>query len=286
MLSFRILGPLEINTETRVLRPKGSLQSALLTTLLASARQLVPTDALIVELWGEDHPGRVENALQAHISRLRRRLSALEPGAGESRLVTHASGYQLLVRDGELDAASFIIGLEDIRGRAHADATAAVRRLRCLLGLWRGQAFGSLPRGPLRQAAAARYEESRVAALELLYEQELRDGNHARVIPELRELLSRYTFQERFRQLLMVALYRSGRQADALSVYRELWHRLSEELGLEPSPTMRQYERAILDHDPSLNLRQSARPAEPAPAGGGAGRDGGPAPYARRLNHY
>jgi DNA-binding SARP family transcriptional activator len=137
MLSFRILGPLEIITETRVLRPKGSLQSALLTTLLASARQLVPTDALIVELWGEQHPARVENALQAHISRLRRRLSALEPDAGESRLVTHASGYQLMVRDEELDASCFMCGLEDIRGRAAADAAAAARRLRCLLGLWR-----------------------------------------------------------------------------------------------------------------------------------------------------
>lgn len=258
MLSFRILGPLEIATEARTLRPKGSLQSALLMTLLASARQLVPTDALIVELWGDQHPARVENALQAHISRLRRRLSALEPGTGESRLITHASGYQLLVRDEELDAASFMAGLEEVRGRAYAEPAAAVRRLRGLLGLWRGQAFGNLPLGPIRQAAAARYEESRVAALELLFEQELRDGNHAKIIPELRELLSRYKFQERFRQQLMVALYRCGRQADALSVYRELWHRLSEELGLEPSPTMRQYERAILDHDPSLNLRPAA----------------------------
>ena len=259
MLTFRILGPLEMITEAHTLRPKGSLQSALLTTLLANARQLVPTDALIVELWGEEHPSRVENALQAHISRLRRRLSALEPDATESRLVTHASGYQLLVADEELDAADFISGLEEIRGRAHADPSGAVRRLRDLLDLWRGQAFGSLPLGPIRQAAAARYEESRVAALELLFEQELREGNHARIIPELRELLGRYKFQERFRQQLMVALYRSGRQADALNVYRELWHRLSEELGLEPSPTMRQYERAILDHDPSLHLQ--ARPA-------------------------
>jgi DNA-binding SARP family transcriptional activator len=283
VLSFRILGPLEIITEPRVLHPKGSLQSALLTTLLASARQLVPTDALIVELWGEQHPARVENALQAHISRLRRRLSALEPDGGESKLVTHASGYQLMVRDEELDASCFINGLEDIRGRAHSDPAAAARRLRCLLSLWRGSAFGSMPLGPLRQAASARYEESRVAALELLFEQELRDGNHAKIIPELRELLARYKFQERFRQQLMVALYRCGRQADALNVYRELWHRLSEELGLEPSPTMRQYERAILDHDPSLSFRSSVRP--------GAGSEMAPSPaggtqpvYARRLN--
>lgn len=283
MLSFRILGPLEIITETRVLRPKGSLQSALLTTLLASARQLVPTDALIVELWGEQHPARVENALQAHISRLRRRLSALELDSGESRLVTHASGYQLMVRDEELDASCFICGLEDIRGRAAADAAAAARRLRCLLGLWRGHAFGSLPVGPLRQAAAARYEESRVAALELLFEHELRDGNHAKIIPELRELLARYKFQERFRQQLMVALYRSGRQADALNVYRELWHRLSEELGLEPSPTMRQYERAILDHDPSLNFRTSVRPGGETPQVGGGREGNAAAGYARRA---
>lgn len=253
MLSFRILGPLEIATGVRTLRPKGSLQSALLTTLLASAGQLVPTDALIVELWGEEHPAHVENALQAHVSRLRRTLAALEPDDADSRLITHASGYQLTVRDQELDADRFIGGLEQIRAAAPADPAGAVGRLRELLGLWRGPAFGTLPRGPIRQSAAARYEESRVAAYELLFEQELRDGNHTRIIPELRELLARYAFQERFRQQLMVALYRSGRQADALSVYRELWHRLSEELGLEPSPTMRQYEQAILDHDPSLN---------------------------------
>lgn len=252
MLSFRILGPLEIVTETRILRPRGSKQNALLTTLLASPRQLVSTDALMVELWGEKHPARVENDLHAHISRLRRRLSAMEPDAIDSRLVTHVSGYELMVRDEELDAAGFIRGLEEIRGVTHADSADMVR-LRRLLGLWRGRAFANLELGPIRQTASTRYEEYRIAAYQLLFEHELRNGNHSKIISELRELLARYQFHEQFWQQLMVALYRSGRQADALSVYRELGRRLSDHLGLDPSPRMRRYEQAVLDHHPSMN---------------------------------
>jgi DNA-binding SARP family transcriptional activator len=252
VLSFRILGPLEIVTEARVLRPRGSKQSALLMTLLASNSQLVSTEALIVELWGDKHPVSVENDLHAHISRLRRRLSAMEPGAIGSRVVTHFSGYELVVRDEELDAACFIRGLEELRADS-ADSADLVRRLRRLLGLWRGQAFGSHERGPSLQAASARYEEHRIAAYQLLFDHELRIGNYSKIIPELRGLLARYEFHEQFWQQLMVALYRSGRQADALNVYRELKHRLSDQLGLDPSPTMRRYELAVLDHHPSIN---------------------------------
>lgn len=253
MLSFRILGPLEIVTGTRVLRPRGSKQNALLMTLLASSSQLVSTEALIVELWGDEHPGKVENDLHAHVSRLRRRLSAMEPDTTDSRVVTHVSGYELVVRDEELDAASFIKGLEDLRGTAHADSAASVGRLRRLLGLWRGRAFGSQERGPILAAASSRYEEHRIAAYQLLFDHELRSGNYSKIIPELRGLLARYEFHEQFWQQLMVALYRSGRQTDALTVYRELEHRLSDQLGLDPSPTMRRYEQAVLDHHPSIN---------------------------------
>jgi SARP family transcriptional regulator, regulator of embCAB operon len=253
VLSFRILGPLEIVTEARVLRPRGSKQNTLLMTLLADPCQLVSTETLIVELWGDKHPLSVENDLHAHVSRLRRRLSAMEPGAIDSRVVTHVSGYELVIRDEELDAAGFIKGLEEIRGAAHADSADLVRQLRRLLGLWRGRAFGSHERGPILQAASARYEEHRIAAYQLLFDHELRTGNYSTIIPELRGLLARYEFHEQFWQQLMVALYRSGRQADALNVYRELRHRLSDQLGLDPSPAMREYEQAVLDHRPSIN---------------------------------
>jgi SARP family transcriptional regulator, regulator of embCAB operon len=262
VLSFRILGPLEIVTETRVLRPRGSKQNTLLMTLLANPCQLVSTEALIIELWGDNHPVSVENDLHAHVSRLRRRLAAIEPGAIGSRVVTHVSGYELVIRDEELDAAGFVKGLEELRGAARTDPAELVRRLRRLLALWRGRAFGSHGHGPLLQAASARYEEYRIAAYQLLFDHELRNGNYAEIIPEVRGLLARYEFHEQFWQQLMVALYRSGRQADALNVYRELKHRLSDQLGLDPSPTMREYEQAVLDHRPSINRNLQVSYAE------------------------
>jgi DNA-binding SARP family transcriptional activator len=235
-------------------------------TLLASPRQLVSTEALIAELWGEEQPGKVENDLHAHVSRLRRRLNAMEPGMGDSRVVTHVSGYELVVQDEELDAASFLKGLEELRGVAPTESADLVRRLRCLLALWRGRAFGTQDRGPILQAASSRYEEHRIAAYQLLFDQELRNGNHSKIIPEVRTLLARYEFHEQFWQQLMVALYRSGRQTEALNVYRELEHRLSDQLGLDPSPTMRQYEQAVLDHHPSIthNLQVSYAKAWPS----------------------
>lgn len=272
MLSFKILGPLEIVTETRVLRPRGSKQNALLTALLAASGRLVSSEDLIAELWGEDYPDRVENDLQAHISRLRRRLATLQPGHDESKIVTHVSGYELTVADDELDATSFIKGVETIRNYANADPREQVSELRSLLKLWRGQAFGNQKRGPIVRSAAARYEEHRITAYNLLFERELQSGNHAKIIPELRELTVKYEFHEKFQQQLMIALYRSGRQADALSVYRELRRHLSDQLGLDPSPVMQQYEQAVLQHNTSIDdlrreMLSSAGVTSPSAAG-------------------
>lgn len=252
MLTFRILGAIEINTPTRTVRSKGALQSVLLVTLLVNARQLVLTEALIDELWGPQPPRRVENALQAHISRLRRRLASLELDATTPRLIASSSGYRFLVDDEELDAALFVQSLERIRSQAGGSGPTSGDELRRILSLWRGPVFGGFVGNRMCQAAAARYEESRLAALELLFDHELRCGHHKRIIPELSELLVEHSYKERFRQQLMIALYRAGRHADALNVYRELWRRLTGELGLEPSPAMRDYERAVLEQDPIL----------------------------------
>lgn len=255
MLNFRVLGPLELRTQTQTIRPRGPLQRLLLVLLLVNARKLVPTESLIGELWKDGHPARVENALQAHISRLRLLLAGLEPHARDSRLITYSSGYRLMVDDDELDAAVFARCVERIRGEApREDPAGTALELRGVLALWRGPVFGGVSGGGLCQAAAARYEEMRLAALELLFDSELRDGGHSRIIPELRELVLEDSYMERFRQQLMVALYRSGRQADALNVYRQLWRQLIDDLGIEPSPAMRDYERAVLDQDPRLDL--------------------------------
>jgi DNA-binding SARP family transcriptional activator len=226
----------------------------LLLVLLANPRKLVLTDNLIGELWPDGAPSRVENALQAHVSRLRQRLMSLEPEHGQRRLVSHPSGYQLLVDDTDLDSEVFTRELERIAALADTDPVAAAAQLRTALALWRGPVLGGHVGGPLCAAAVVRYEESYLAALELLFDCELSVGNHAKIVPDLRDLLSRYPFQERFWQQLMIALYRCGRQGDALKAYRQLWHRLSDELGLEPTPVMREYERAILAQDPVLDL--------------------------------
>jgi DNA-binding SARP family transcriptional activator len=252
MLNFCVLGPLEVKSQTRTLRVKGALQRTLLSTLLANARKLVPSDELIDELWGTTPPEHLENALQAHVSRLRRNLAALEPDAPADRLVTRPSGYYLIAEDKEVDAAVFTQGLEQLNHHTDPPATIA-RNVRGLLELWRGPVFGGCIGGRQCRAAASRFDEARLTALELLYDCKLAAGEHRATISELRELLVDHPYKERFRQQLMLALYRSGRQTEALEVYRELWHQLSEELGLAPSPAMRAYEQAILAQDPLLH---------------------------------
>lgn len=259
-MKFNLLGEFEIQTAGYTAHPKGSLERALLAVLLVSTRKVVPTAALIEELWDNRHPARVENALQAHVSRWRRRLALLEPDALRPRLITHPAGYQLLVDDEELDAAIVTNRMEHIRSGIGQDPGQAVVDLRSLLQLWRGPALVGVACGPICRAAAVRYEELRIAAWEMLFDAELRSGNHARMIPEIQDVLARHSFNERFWQQFIVALYRSGRQVDALNVYRKLQRKLTDELGLEPSPAMRSYERAILAQDPRLN-------ADPAGSG-------------------
>jgi DNA-binding SARP family transcriptional activator len=239
------------------------MQPTLLATFLAAGHKLVTVDTLTEELWGATPPAKAENALQAQISRLRRTLSDLEPDRTASRLTTSVSGYQLSFDWTEVDAWSFLRSIDTIRnrvGRLYPDQ--AVADLRQALTLWRGPVFGGLAGGPICQIAAAKYREARITALELLYDLELKAGAHARIIPELTELVAQNPLQEQFCSLLMVALYRSGRQIDALNVYRQLRHQLAEDLGIEPSPVLRRYEEAILNHDPLLVGRDRRSPRQ------------------------
>jgi len=228
------------------------MRQTLLAAFLTAENKLVTVDTLAEELWGTAPPAKMENALQAQISRLRRTLARLEPARKEPRLTTTAAGYRFSVHWSELDALSFLQTVENIRVRGGADLRRDIAELRAALSLWRGPVFGGLLGGPMCQTASAKYQEARNTALEMLYDLELRSGSHAKIIPELTELVAQNAMQEQFCSLLMVALYRSGRQADALSVYRQLRYRFAEELGIEPSPVLRRYEKAILDHDPLL----------------------------------
>jgi DNA-binding SARP family transcriptional activator len=258
LLRFKVLGPLEINTADKQIQVRGVLQRKLLRALLIRSCELVPSEALINELWGEEHPERVENALQAHISRIRRRLSLLEPDRESPRLRTHISGYQLIVSEDEVDAVWFLSNLERVRNRLDDDLPAAIRDLRGILESWRSPVLPEGEGGMICQAAVTQYEESRLLAVETLFDAELRVGNHAGIVGELRGILGRDRFHERFWQQLMTALYRSGRQSEALAAYQQLRRRLNDELGLEPSPSTSAFEQAILGHNPLLSLSTGA----------------------------
>ncbi|MFC8831361.1 BTAD domain-containing putative transcriptional regulator [Streptomyces sp. NPDC057137] len=252
MLSFFVLGDLEVHSPHGTMALRGTIQRSLFQALLVSAGRVVTGEALIAELWDEDPPDGVTNALQAHASRLRKKLDSLEPHRATSRLVGHPHGYQLLLDEATLDADQFTAAVRRAREVTGGDPRTASAVLRTALATWRGPALGGAARGMLRRAVAARYEEYRIQAFELLFDNELALGRHTDILGELRAVCAENPLRERFYEQLMLALYRSGRQAEALETYRALWCRLSEELGIEPSPLLRRTEQAILRHDPPL----------------------------------
>ncbi|MFC9278685.1 BTAD domain-containing putative transcriptional regulator [Streptomyces collinus] len=252
MLKFSILGALQIRTVSGPAEISGDLQRVLVQTLLVSEGQPVSGESLVEEMWGDCVPDNQSNALQAHVSRLRRKLRGLEPVRSGPRVTIHPSGYRLAVADGELDAAEFVRTVRQAESAAPGDAERTARLLGDALALWRGPVFGGFTGGTLCQLAGARYEEYRMRAMELRFDAELRLGRHAAVLAELTEAHTNHPLRERFCEQLMIALYGSGRQADALDVFRRMRRHLDDELGIQPSPALRQVESAILCHDPAL----------------------------------
>lgn len=259
MLKFRDLGTLEIRTADRLYFLRGSLQTTLMTALLASGQCPVSVDALIRELWGDGRPADAENAAHAHISRLRKSLGRLEPGRSQSRLSVRSSQYRLSLEPGDqVDADVFVRTVSELDDAADVPARDRVARLRAALGMWRGRVLGGVTGGPICQAAAARIERSRLRAYEMLFDAELECGNHNGIVPELSALISEGSpFEECYCEQLLIALYRSGRHADALDLYRRTWGRVVNKIG---GPTsLGFYERAILRHDPILHTRHVRR---------------------------
>lgn len=264
-MQFRILGPVEIQDERTGLRivPAGAKQRALLGALVARSGHVVPVRRLIDELWGHRPPANAANALQAHVARLRRLVpepgqgpeSGPGPGAvGRDRewIVTRPPGYLLRAGPDASDAQRFRELAARGRAAAATDPRRAAELLRAALALWRGPALEGSARGGVCAAEAARLEEQRLAALEALYEACLRAARHEEIIGELEELTADHPVRERFHDLLMVALYRCGRQAEALGVYDRVRRRLVRELGVEPGAALRERLEAILRHDPDL----------------------------------
>ena len=255
-MEFQVLGPVRVTAEAGPLRLSAPTRLGLLALLLARANTPVPADALLDALWGDQpEPARAQR-LQTNVHRLRKVLDAPDR-------LTHDSGHYLLrVEHGELDSDRF----DDLMGRAttSADAVARAALLRSALALWRGAPFQGVD---LRELVgqAQLLTERRQVALEELYAAELECGRHVEAVAELGDLARRYPLRERLQALLMSALYRSGRQADALAVYRTARRHLLDELGLEPGPELRQAEQRILqgeDVDPAPRTRVTPTPAQ------------------------
>lgn len=262
-MEFRILGTLEVEEDGRVSKLGSAKQRAVLAFLLLHANEVIPRDRLIDEIWAEGVPETAATAVQVYVSQLRKVI-------GREVIVTQAPGYLARVQDGELDLERF----EQLVAQARTEEPArAAATLRSALALWRGAPLAELDTSFARPERA-RLEEQRLAALEQRIAVDLELGRHSELVPELERLVYEHPLRERLRGQLMLALYRSGRQAEALDTYRTGRRLLDEELGLEPGEELRRLERAILEHDRSLaaptagvrNLRgPTARPRTRVP---------------------
>jgi WD40 repeat protein/DNA-binding SARP family transcriptional activator len=267
---FRLLGPLEVVRDGEPLKVTGERQRALLSLLLVHANEFVSTDRIAGELALSDPSGTGVNALQATVSRLRRLLDGGPPrDAGAGVLVTERGGYTLRAGQERIDAHRFErLASEGRRALADGQAATAAAKLRQALDLWRGPALADVALLEFAQAEIRRLEEMRRSVVADRIEADLALGKGAELIGELEALVRADPLQERLRGQLMLALYRAGRQADALEAYRQARKHLQEELGLEPSRALQQLERAILLQDAGLEPAPN-RPAEATPGPGG-----------------
>jgi class 3 adenylate cyclase/tetratricopeptide (TPR) repeat protein len=254
-VEVRLLGPLEVGVSGRALRLTRQKQRALLALLALRAGEVVSTDRIVEELWGETPPKAALGSLQNLVSDLRKAL-------GPEALLTRSPGYVLAIDPDQVDVHRF----ERLAARAQTAGNARERAdgLREALALWRGEPLADVAFEPFAQAIA-RLEELRSSLREDLFEAELDLGQHGSLIGELETHVAEHRLRERPRGQLMLALYRSGRQADALDVYRATREALVEELGIDPSPELQQLEQAILRHDPALGLDRRTTPEQKEP---------------------
>ena len=246
-MEFRILGPLEVVEDDRPIALGGPKQRVLLALLLLTPNRPVSVDRLVDVLWSGDPPATAANALQYHVSQLRKALPA------GTAIVTQEPGYAIRLEPEQLDLFRFERLVAEAEG---ADPSDASRLLSEALDLWRGEPLAELADDVLSQAERQRLEAGRLSALERRLDAELAVGNHAQLVPELEALVRTHPLHEGLVGALMRALYGAGRQADALEVYRTTHQTFDTELGIEPSPSLRDLERAILRQDPDLSLEQ------------------------------
>ena len=253
-IEFRVLGSLDALDNGRPLALGGPRQRAVLALMLLRANEVVPASRLIDDIWGEESPETAGNLLQGYVSDLRRVL-------GREAIATRGHGYAIYVAPDDLDLRRFerladagVEALDDWRPREAAEI------LRQALSLWRGPALGDLVDQGFVSAAVSRLEELRLGVLEKRIDADLASGRHADVVAELTVLVAEYPLREWFRGQQILALYRCGRQADALESYQAARRLLAQELGIDPSPGLQRLEQAILEQDPSLDLPGTDRP--------------------------
>ena len=273
-MHFRILGSLEVEDGPQSLPLGGHQQRALLALLLLRANEVVPVDEIIEGLWGSESPASATKSVHALVSKLRRRLEgeAADDASGETGengiLFTRPHGYVLTVADGELDLHRFQLLMEQGRGAlAAGQAAEAADGLREALALWRGPPLIEFAYDSFAQIEIARLEELRLSGVEERVEAELALGLHHDLISELEALVTKNPLRERLRGQLMLALYRSGRQAQALDAYQRARRTRVDEFGIEPSPALQRLEQAILQQDESLELRPEVPPPVAARVG-------------------
>jgi YVTN family beta-propeller protein len=254
-----VLGPIEVHAGERVVPIGGGRQRALLALLLLHAGEVVSRDRLIDELWAGAPPPSADRSLDAYVSRLRR---ALREAGGDGELVTRPPGYMLVADD--LDATRFealaAAGREAVAAGEHSQGTTL---LSDALMLWRGGAYADVADEPWARTEVARLEALRLGAIEARIDAELGLGRHAAIVAELEALTARHPGRERLAEQRILALYRCGRQADALAVYRETHRGLVEDFGVEPGPAMRRLQQQVLAQDPALALNDDSRPTPP-----------------------
>jgi DNA-binding SARP family transcriptional activator/tetratricopeptide (TPR) repeat protein len=244
-VDFLLLGPLEVRDGERVVALSRKKQRAVLALLLLRAGEVVSADVLVEELWGSRPPKTAREALHNYVSQLRKEL-------GAELIETREPGYVLHVGPDQLDLGRFERLVGEARAADSAERRAA--KLRAAVELWRGPALADLAYEPFAAAESQRLDELRLVAREDLVDVELELGRAATLVPELESLVDEHPFRERLRGQLMLALYRAGRQGDALDAYRAARRALVDELGIEPGAQLRELERAILAQDPGLDV--------------------------------
>lgn len=249
-MQYRLLGPLEVLDGARSVEIGAGRRRSLLALLLIHANEVISADRLVDQLWGERPTTTAAKSLQVHVSALRKRLG----GGDEGPILTRGGGYLLQVDPDDVDSLRFERWLEEAdRLVAAGDGAAAAVRLDEALALWRGPPLAGLEYELFAQQEIARLEELRLRALESRAEVLLALGDHARLVGELEPLVRAHPLRERFRGQLMLALYRSARQAEALEVYQGARRELAEQRGLEPSEELKRLELAILQQDPAID---------------------------------